>query len=124
MRLTLLLVSAVLGALASPASAASQDQDQDLERALTANPWCMVAKAGDKRSETASFGRDGAAVVSGDTGPGGVHHTERFRWRVRGGTLLLSDDGTNWTPIDLKVGRDGTGRGAIVIDGDAYRPCR
>ncbi|HYD32518.1 MAG TPA: hypothetical protein VEB64_16875 [Azospirillaceae bacterium] len=117
----LVLLPAILFAVMSPAGAA---EGQEIERVLTSGTWCMVVKAGDRRSETASFGRDGVAVVSGNTSPGGVARSERFRWRVQRGTLLLSEDGTTWTPVHLQVGHDTSGGDTIVIDGDSYRPCR
>lgn len=122
------LLLVCLAGSVGPFPARASIADAPVRKLLLAHPWCMEARSkGDSASERAEFQPDGFMVVTGTTAPGasGVPQTERFRWRLDDGQLLLSpDNGRSWANIPFTAQPGATKGPLISIAGDSYRPCR
>jgi hypothetical protein len=124
-------------AAASSKSSPAPSKDQEAVQFLTANPWCSFTynqRSGTSTRERVVFGRDGTVTQqggaetysSGRSGTVAGQHTSgnQGRWRVQGGNLELSADGTNWTPQPLQVTRNSNGYPIIKSGGKEYMVCQ
>ena len=111
--------------------------DAQLTELLTRTPWCGFTynqRTGTSTRERVVFGRDGRVTQSsgGETyssGPSGTVAGQssggnQGRWKVSGGMLQLSQDGTQWTPQPLAVTQNSNGYPIIKSGGKEYMQCR
>ena len=119
------------------ASPAASGADGQLTELLTRTPWCGFTynqRTGTSTRERVVFGRDGRVTQSSgaetyNSGPSGTVAGQRNggnqgRWKVSGGMLQLSQDGTQWTPQPLAVTQNSNGYPIIKSGGKEYMQCR
>ena len=110
--------------------------DGQLTQLLTSSAWCGFTynqRSGTSTKERVVFNGNGTVFrTSGaetyNSGPAGsiagqYGNANQGRWKVDGGLLHLSQDGTNWTPQQLQVTQNSNGYPIINSGGKEYMRC-
>jgi hypothetical protein len=128
------------GAMTRPMTA----QDQQLAALLTSSAWCAFSYSGSTtytgtsggttRTSRAVFRADGLVsetsngetVNSGAAGSayGSNSGGQQARWKVENAQLMLSADGVQWVPQQLKIERNSNGYPIITTGGKEYMMCK
>ena len=126
----------ILLLIGGPIAPARAQQDAKLQQLLLSSRWCSFSYnkiSGASRSEVAQFFANGVLTVGSNAesysanrygsvagqSQGGRH----YFWRVRAGDLWLSEDGTNFEPLGLRVTRNSNGHPILHADGKEYSMC-
>ncbi len=129
-----------LGAPPSGGVASGSAQDREIARLLASSQWCTMTysggvgtTSGTTRYERIIFRRDGTGsrstssevYSSGEAGiaAGESRGGNAFQWRVEGGALLSSGDGTSWERTELRLSRNSNGYPIITANGKDYAMC-
>ena len=129
------------GAMQPPPQAQQAPQagtplDAQLTQLLVSSAWCTFSYnqiSGASTKERVVFGRDGSFIqqTGGEAYSSGRNGTyagqssggTRGRWRVQGGGLQVSGDGSNWQPQPLQVTRNSSGYPIVNSGGKEYMQC-
>lgn len=122
---------------AAAKAAPGAPKDQEVVQFLTANAWCSFTynqRTGTSTRERVVFRGDGTVsqqggaetYSSGTSGTVAGQHASgnQGRWRVQGGMLQLSSDGTNWNPQPLQVTQNSNGYPIIKSGSKEYMICK
>ncbi|MBI4409606.1 MAG: hypothetical protein HY561_07845, partial [Gemmatimonadetes bacterium] len=131
------------GAQPGAGGARPSGQDAQLAQLFLSSAWCSFGFQGGNTPGGPSYGttstarvvfsQDGTVSVGSNresvssnpygtafgTGAGG----QVFRWKVEKGALLLSQDGAQWTPVNIQVNYNSNGYPIVVADGTEYMQC-
>ena len=120
--------------IALPAAAQS---DGEIRQVLLSSAWCSFSYnkvSGASRSERVQFFPNGSASIAANaesysSGRGGTASAQSsaartLYWRVQGGDLHLSEDGSSFEPVGLRGKRNSSGSLILVADGKEYGQCR
>ncbi|HYD98985.1 MAG TPA: hypothetical protein VEH84_06350 [Alphaproteobacteria bacterium] len=127
---------ALAGGLAAAALPALAYSDGEIARFLQGTAWCAFSynqTTGYSHSRRAVFGGDGRLSVAtdaegGSSGPAGsVYGQGRggdvYAWQVRGGLLMLSEDGQGWQSLELDARQTAGGGTILLVDGEEWAAC-
>jgi hypothetical protein len=123
-------------AVGGPGSIGRTATDQQMAQLLLGSRWCNFTynqRTGTSHKETVSLSRDGILTVSDGTETyssgyagtvaGSYQGGKRYYWRIQGGLLHLSQDGTNWAPQPGSVQVNSAGHPIITSGGKEYTRC-
>jgi hypothetical protein len=119
-----------------PGVGPASPQDRQISQLLLRSPWCSFhynQNTGTSSQERAVFRADGTGSLGtgGETYNSGAAGTvssqrsggQQFRWMVRGGALISSTDGVQWSRTPLQVTQNSNGYPIITGDGKEYSMC-